>query len=419
MRIFFKTFGCRVNQYETESLRARLLSGGVHSESPDYESAEVCILNTCTVTGEADKDALLLLRRISRRNPSARIVVTGCLATRAAEQVLQAAPAAQVVGNARKEELPALLGLSAQGCPAGSAGIERNRSRAVIKVQDGCDMKCSYCIVPSVRPVLSSRAFPEVAAEVRALLAQGIQEIVLCGVRLGRCEMEGGKGLLGLLSGLCALEGDFRIRLSSLEISDIGDAFLDGYAALGERVCPSFHLPLQSGSDSVLSRMNRCYRTAHFRARMQALRERLPGVAVFTDILCGFPGETDEEAAQTQAFIRELRFAGLHVFRFSARPGTPAADLPGRLNPPLLRERAESLRALDGELRAAFAAEAVGSFRRVLVEERSPAATATTDHFLRVELDRDPGPGLHFVRIASSSGPLARAVVQQSNWSAE
>ncbi|MFA6030158.1 MAG: MiaB/RimO family radical SAM methylthiotransferase [Elusimicrobiota bacterium] len=432
MRVFFKTFGCRVNQYETERLRERLLGDGVSVAVPDFETADVCVVNTCSVTDEADKDALQLLRRIHRRNPAARLIVTGCLATRAAERVRAAAPGAIIAGNAEKESLPELVlrppapscapedgargGRPRAGPAPAYAGLSSfsGHARAFVKVQDGCDMKCSYCVVPSVRPKLWSRPLPEVEAEARALIARGHRELVLCGIRLGRYLVaEGGKrtDLLGLLQRLAALEGDFRLRLSSLEITDCTDRFLDGYAALGERVCPSFHLPLQSGAETVLKRMGRWYGAVFYRRRLMALRERLPGAAVFTDLLTGFPGETDEEFDATRAFAEDAAFSGLHVFRFSARSGTPAAAMGGQVPAPELRRRAEALRRLDRSLRGAFAAAAVGSRRRVLVEESLPKVTAMTDHFLKVVLDRDPGPGLHWARVVSSSGPDASAVV--------
>ncbi|MBI5243360.1 MAG: tRNA (N(6)-L-threonylcarbamoyladenosine(37)-C(2))-methylthiotransferase MtaB [Elusimicrobia bacterium] len=416
MRIFFKTFGCRVNQYETEALRERLLSGGA-SLAEDFESADLCVVNTCTVTGEADKDALALLRRIGRRNPSARVIVTGCLATRAQAEILKASPSAVVVGNSRKDDIPALLGCESASGFAGIAAFS-GHSRAFLKAQDGCDMKCSYCVVPSVRPKLWSKPYPEIEREARGLIEGGFAELVLCGIRLGRYSSEDAAGrevdIVGLIERLIALPGDFRIRLSSLEIMDVNSRFLDLAASSAGRLCPSFHLPVQSGSESVLKRMRRSYTAAFYARRIESLRARLPGAGLFTDVLAGFPGESEEEFLDSVDFIGRMRFSGLHVFRFSRRSGTPAAAMQGRLPESALKERSDLLRAMDGKLRAAFAASAVGSRRQVVVEERSKSVTATTDHFLRVFLDKDPGPGLHWAEVLSSSGASARAALRCS-----
>jgi threonylcarbamoyladenosine tRNA methylthiotransferase MtaB len=364
------------------------------------------------VTDQADKDALTLLRRITRRNPSARVVVTGCLAARAAAEILQAAPSALIVGNDRKDEIPALLGCESA---AGFSGIGafNGHSRAFLKVQDGCNMKCSYCVVPSVRPKQWSKPYSGVEQEARRLLEAGYRELVLCGIRLGRYRSDDPAGravdLIGLIKRLIDLEGDFRIRLSSLEITDISSRFLGMAAGSGGRLCPSFHLPVQSGSESVLKRMRRWYSAAYYERRIEALKRALPDAGLFTDVLVGFPGETQSEFESSKTFIERIGFSGLHVFRFSKRSGTPAALFEGQLPEAALKERADAMRALDRELRASFAASAVGSRRRVVVEERSPEVTATTDHFLRVLLDNDPGPGLHWAEVVSSCGPDARA----------
>jgi len=430
VKIFFKTFGCRVNQYETEALRERLLADGGSGATDDYESADLCVINTCAITGEADKDALRMVRRIARRNPGARLVVTGCCAERDAERIRAAAPEAILCANAGKEELPRLLGFA---CGPGVRRIRRfdGHSRAFLKVQDGCDMACTYCVVPSVRPALSCRPWEEVRGEAAGLLAAGYRELVLCGIRMGRyLGEEAGRraDLVGLIERLLDLPEDFRIRLSSLEITDVTPRLLallqagggHGAAAPGAApfssrgggggcLAPSLHLPLQSGSSSVLERMGRWYSAELAARRLAELRSACPGTAVFTDVMVGFPGETDGEAEESFRFVRDAGFSGLHVFRYSRREGTPAAAYPDQVPAAAAWERAERMRALDRELREGFAAAAVGSRRRVVVEEGSPGSRteALTDHFLKVVLDRDPGPGLHWARIGRSEGPLA------------
>ncbi len=412
LKYFFQTFGCRVNQYETELLRERLTGGESASATEDYETADVCVVNTCTVTREADKDALRLIRRIGRRNPAAKLVVTGCLASRAPEEIRAAAPGALIVGNRSKEDLPAMLGCSPM---PGAVGIGdfHGHSRAFIKVQDGCNMSCSYCIIPSVRPAMSSKPIAGLEAEARGLLDRGYREIVLCGIRLGRYLSQDPSGrrvdFVAMLDRLLGLAGDFRIRLSSLEITDITERFLDLFAASQGKLCPSFHLPLQSGSDAVLKRMERWYTAGFYERRIQALKSRCPDAGVFTDVMVGFPGESEGDFDKTVSLLERLEMSGLHVFRFSRREGTPAARYPGQLSEGRLAERSERMRALDARLRAAFAARSVGSRRRVLLEQGGESPEAMTDHFLRVRLDRQPGSRLAWANIVGVQGAVAVA----------
>ena len=385
MKFFFHTFGCRVNQYDTEKLRESLLRAPGAANEDDFAHADVCVVNTCTVTEEADKDARKLLRQITRRNPSAKLVVTGCLASREPEKLREEFPAAHVVGNLDKDEIPSLLGCSTVA-PGFGLSTFHGHSRAFVKVQDGCNMHCTYCIIPEVRPELSCRPYPEVEAEVKTLLANGYNEIVLCGVRLGRYLVwhdDKRIDLAGLTERLMALPGDFRVRYSSLEITDLTDRVITLLAESNGRFCPSFHLPLQSGTDSVLRRMKRWYSVDFYRRRVAALRARVPDAGIFTDVMHGFPGETEAEFEETVAFLKELKFSGLHVFRYSRREGTPAAAEADQVPEQEKRRRADVLHALDKEFRKEFAARAVGTRRRVVVEN---PGDALTDHFLKVRL---------------------------------
>ncbi|MEE8424201.1 MAG: tRNA (N(6)-L-threonylcarbamoyladenosine(37)-C(2))-methylthiotransferase MtaB [Elusimicrobiota bacterium] len=415
MRVYFKTFGCRVNQYETEGLREKLLGDGVTTAVKDYKSADLCLVNTCTVTREADKDALQLVRRIAKRNPAARLVVTGCLSTRSPEEIRAAAPHALVVSNDEKKNIPSLLGCSAAPEDVGIRGFA-GHSRAFVKVQDGCDMRCTYCIIPSVRPQLSSRPAASVVAEVNGLVERGYAEVVLCGVRLGRYLVKDDKGrrvdFIGLLERLLALDGDFRIRLSSLEITDITERFLDLFEKNVGKLCPSLHLPLQSGSEAVLKRMERWYSAGFYKKRIQALRRRGLDIGLFADILVGFPGETELEFETGLEFVREMDYSGLHVFRYSARSGTPAAERQDFVADAEIIRRAERMRAFDRGVRCDFSRKSINSRRRILVEKKGRRLEGLTDHFLRVSLDRDPGPGLHWTRIVSSDGPAAEAKIE-------
>lgn len=409
MRYWFHAFGCRVNQYETQVLRERVTSTAAAVATENFEKADVCIVNTCTVTEQADKEALRLVRRIARRNPIARLVVTGCLASRAPGLILEAAPAAVVIGNEGKENLPAMLGCGIGSGLAGVRGLDR-RARAFIKIQDGCNMECSYCIIPSVRPRLSSRPIAEIEAEARGLIAGGHSELVLCGIRLGRyLAEEAGRRVdfIACLERLLALPGDFRVRLSSLEITDLTDRLIDLMAVSSGRLCPSLHLPLQSGSDAVLRNMRRWYSTAFYARRIEALMSRLPEAALFADVMAGFPGETDAEFEESLAFIRRMEYSGLHVFRYSRRRGTSAARRAGQVSEGTILKRAERLRALDIERRGAFARRAVGSARSVVMERSLDRPVGLAEDFLSISLPRHLGPGIHRVRVTASDGAVA------------
>jgi threonylcarbamoyladenosine tRNA methylthiotransferase MtaB len=387
MRVFWKTYGCRVNQYETQALRER--AGA--QDATGLDDADVCVLNTCTVTGRADSEALALLRRITRRNPAARVIVTGCLATRAPRLVRAAAPHAEIVGNGEKEGLPALLGCSST--PAGGVAGLHGRARAFVKVQDGCNMNCAFCVIPAIRPKLDSKPWPALRAEVEGLVAAGRCEIVLCGIRLGRYLSRDGNGsrvdLCGAIERLLELPGAFRLRLSSLEITDASDRLFGLMARSDGKLCPSLHAPLQSGSTTVLRRMNRWYSADFYRRRAEAFHANVPKAALFADVMTGFPGETDGEHAESLAFAESVGFSGLHVFRYSRRPGTAAALLKAVPERTIAR-RAEQWRELDGRLRASFAARVVAQ-RRVVAPELDGREGLTED-FMRVSLEgRAPG----------------------------
>ena len=409
MKIYVKTFGCRVNQAEGESLKASLLAGG-SSESQGFEDADVCVVNTCTVTAEADREALALLRRVVRRNPAARLVVTGCLATRDPELVRTAAPSAVLVGNDAKASIPAMFGCSPAPAEAALPSVS-GRSRAFLKVQDGCNMSCSYCTIPSIRPNLSAVPLSELLEKTRALAAAGVPEIVLCGIRLGRylwrAPGEPRVDLGGLVSRMLEVPGEFRVRLSSLEVTDAGNTILSLMSSSNGRLCPSLHLPLQSGSDSVLKRMNRWYSSEYYRRRVDAYRDAVPQGALFSDIITGFPGETDSEHEESFRFAGSLNFDGLHIFRYSARPGTAAASLKAP-DPRVVRARSDQWHALDAVRRAAHAARSVGQTRTVVPE--LSGRDGLTEDFLTVSLDRPASPGLRRVLVSGAEGPRGRAV---------
>ncbi len=400
MKTWVKTFGCRVNQAEGDALKASLHAAG-SCEVEGFENADLCVVNTCTVTAEADREALALVRRISRRNPAARLVVTGCLATRDPERVRAAAPGVVVIGNDGKASIPAMLGCAPAPAEAGLPALT-GRSRAFLKVQDGCNMDCAYCTIPAVRPELSSVPISDILAQAKRSISAGVPELVLCGIRLGRyLWREPGQprvDLPALIQRLLDLPGDFRVRLSSLEVTDATDRLLALMTSSDGRLCPSLHVPLQSGSETVLRRMRRWYSADFYRRRVDAYRKIVPHGSLFTDIMVSFPGETVDEHLASLEFARSIKFDGLHVFPYSARPGTQAE----RWTTPSVDVRQKRLsdwRAADAHGRQAHAARAVGH-DRVVAPELSGRVGLTED-FLSVTLNANPGLGLSRVRVTA------------------
>ena len=376
MKVHLHTIGCRLNQAEIESLGRRFIAGG-HEIVGDAAAADMIILNTCAVTAEATRDARNLTRRFHRANDTAGIVLTGCYATIAPDELANLPGVVRVVANADKERIPEWIDppcsggsvnrLSGERRPTGSPG-SFGRTRGFIKVQDGCDNRCTFCVTTIARGESRSRHLGDVVAEVQALASAGYLEVVLTGVHLGSYGRDLGRegGLPDLVAALLAHTDVPRIRLSSLEPWDIGD----GLFRLWEnpRLLPHLHLPLQSGSDHVLRRMARRTSRDSFRALAAEARECIPDLSLSTDLIAGFPGETEADFAQTMDYVEELAFARLHVFSYSARPGTAAARMPGQLSRAVRRERTARLIALGERLSAGFHQRYDGAVRPVLWE---------------------------------------------------
>ncbi len=399
---FIKTFGCRVNQVESQALWEEFLRQG-YVPADSFETADVCLLNTCTVTHQADKDVEKQIRQILRRNPRARLVLTGCYAAAHEKMVRDKFPQAEIIG---KYDLGKTLFNVPDVCWTVSG--HEGHSRAFIKIQDGCDCFCSYCIVPYARPVKRSKPLADVLHEIEVLQQKGFAEIVLTGINIGNylCPQTG-TDLAGLCAAIARLPGRFRVRFSSIELQTVTDGIIDQMALRPDRFCNYFHLPLQAGCDKILKDMHRHYDTAAYRARVEDLRRRVPQIGIFADVIAGFPTETEADFEATAAFIREVRLAGLHVFSYSPRPGTPAAALK-QLPHEEIKRRSDALRALDKELRTAFAASLVGTEQEVFIEEHKAGLPhGITSNFQQVVLEGASGAhGLVRAVITRAEGPL-------------
>jgi len=385
LAVAFRTLGCKVNRVESESIAAELLGRGV--TVTEESDADVVVINTCTVTGEADAKARKAVRHALRLPHLPLVVVTGCLAAIDARalralgsRVLVESDKARVA--ARIAEHFELGHVPLATVRAGSAVF---RTRVSIKIEDGCDNFCTYCIVPHARGVPRAEPLDTVLAEASGLVAAGVTEIVLTGINLGRYRDPASGADLADLVRAVASTGVTRLRLSSIEPPDLTGRLT---AALAETpsACHHLHVPLQSGSDAVLSAMGRAYTTAEFRESVRAARDTLEGLTLTTDVIAGFPTETAHHHAETLAFVEEIGFSKLHVFRYSVRPGTPAAALP-QIDPTVRAARAAELRDLGARQRSAFLDAHVGTRTEVLVETvESDAATGTTRDYVRVSI---------------------------------
>jgi threonylcarbamoyladenosine tRNA methylthiotransferase MtaB len=373
MRAVILTAGCRLNQSESDALRAMLLQQGVALVA-DPARADVCYVNTCTVTGAADRSSIQLVRRAARSG--ARLVVMGCLVERDRGRIQDIEGVAEVWDNADKERR--LAGF----------GPVPERSRALLKVQDGCDRDCAFCVVSGLRGAPVSLPASEVERRFRALTEDGFCEVVLTGLNLGLYS-DSGIGLAGLVRRLLKSGGRARVRLGSVEPDTIDHQLID---ALREpKVCPHLHLPLQTGDDTLLRRMGRRYTTDQFAELVGQTRKARPDVNIGVDVIVGLPGEDDASFQGTEEFVRRLRPAYLHVFSFSPRPGTPAASMKDAPSAAIRSQRVHRLRKLSAQLRREYESRYAGSVRLAVVETRS---AALTDNYMRLGLrgDRAPEP---------------------------
>ncbi|MBM3472458.1 MAG: tRNA (N(6)-L-threonylcarbamoyladenosine(37)-C(2))-methylthiotransferase MtaB [Armatimonadetes bacterium] len=391
------TLGCKLNRYDSERIREQLMRRGYDIVEFD-EVADLYVVNSCTVTAKSDRDARRLARQGKRRNPRSVVVLTGCYAEVAPEKVAEIAEIDIVLGNTEKETIAAhvppgsdLAEAEEEGDPHGERLIESfaGHTRAFVKVQEGCDAHCAYCIIPQARG--PSRSVPpvQVVQQVEKLVAAGHPEVVLIGVHLG---WYGGDlpeeyvDLEELARWLCEVPALGRLRLSSIEPCEVAEGIID-LIARHPRVCRHLHIPLQSGSDAILRSMGRPYDAQQYADLVASIREASPLAGIGTDVMVGFPGETDAHFEETRAFLAGLPLSYLHVFAYSPRPGTRAADMPDQVRPDLKRERSRELMKLSAEMRLSFAEQNLGETVDVVVEEpltEEGYLIGMSDNYLRV-----------------------------------
>ena len=417
MRVAFCTLGCKVNHYETQAMSELFRNAG-YEVVPFEEQADIYVVNTCTVTQISDKKSRQMLSRAHTQAPDALIVAVGCYAETARETVERLDGVSMVIGTEGRKDIVTLCERALKGqavAPAYPAPFERrefenlsavqdSRTRAVLKIQDGCNSFCTYCAIPFARGALRSRPLENCEAELRALAKAGYREVVLTGIQLSAygIDLAGKPDLCDVIRLAASIPGIDRIRLGSLEPRSIDQRFVDTTKACPS-LCRQFHLSLQSGSDSVLKRMNRRYTTDDYRTAVSMLREAFPHVAITTDLIAGFVGETEEEHRETVAFVREIGFARIHVFPYSKRNGTKAASMPGHLPKKVKEERCKELIRVGTACEEAFVDAMLGQRVTVLMEDDG---TGYTDNYVRVRCEGAPGE-MKEVLLTAREGVLA------------
>lgn len=378
--------GCKVNAYETEAMQHLLEEAG-YEIVPFTQKADVYVINTCSVTNMADRKSRQMLHKAKKNNPDSIVVAAGCYVQTSEKEVLNDLSVDIVIGNDRKHDLVRLLDEysldsvndTVDDINDGKHDFEelfidqtKEHTRAFIKVQDGCNQFCSYCIIPYARGRVRSRRFENVIAEVERLAANGFKEVVLTGIHLSSygVDFEEATGLLELIQAVNAVKGIERIRLGSLEPKIVTEHFASELSKL-DKICPHFHLSLQSGCDATLKRMNRKYTTKEYERGCELLRKYFVHPAITTDVIVGFPGETEEEFEQTKAYLEHIHFYEMHIFKYSKRKGTRAAVMPDQIDEQIKAARSEKLIALGHDMSKEFMKFYIGKNEEVLFEEKA------------------------------------------------
>ncbi len=418
MRVALFTIGCKVNQYETEAIAEKLEALGF--ERVDFrEKADVYVINTCTVTGESDRSSRQAIYRAKRKSPDAKIIVTGCYAQMEKEFLEGLPGVSMVVKQEDKGSLPALivqlqgLGVGGEGRSAtpiagvkgiGARGKEEHNeffgftvkglakhTRALVKIQDGCEKTCAYCVVPFARGKERSREAGQIISEINDLVENGYKEVVLTGVHVGRFDRDG-SGLVELSEKILNETKVERMRYSSIDPNEFSDQLID-FVSRSDRICRHLHVPLQSGDSDILSKMRREYSADDYRALADKISQAVPGVLIGADVIVAFPGETDGQFENTCEFIRSSPINYLHVFSYSDRKGTEASSMPDKIPPQVIHKRSETMHSLGKEKWRGYIQRFIGGKLNVLIENRrdkkTGMLTGLSDNYIRVLLDGD------------------------------
>ena len=374
-KVAFKTLGCRVNLYETDALASRFKATGYEIADSD-SGADVFVVNTCTVTNTSDQKCRQAIRQIRRKHPDALIAVTGCMVNHRKEELLQSGIADYVIDNERKAALFDIIDEHFKTGHSDPEGYDRDlfsyqpafdtfHTRSLIKIHDGCNNFCSYCIIPMVRGRATSRRANDIYDNVREVVAHGFKEVVLTGVNMGRYQSEG-TNFEQLVESILNIDGDFRIRVSSIEPDQFSDHFLSLFQH--EKLAPHMHICLQSGSDDTLKRMHRFYTVAQFRDMCQRIKAFRPDFNLTTDIIVGFPGETEQTFKESCDFAKEIGFSHIHTFKYSVRNGTKAAAMPDQVPESIKTERSEVMRQISLDNKTQYFKLMQGKSQRMLIE---------------------------------------------------
>lgn len=384
-KVAFYTLGCKVNQYETQAMCELFINEG-YIEVGFEQNADVYVINTCSVTSLSDRKSRQMIRRAKRRNPNSVVVATGCYAQTAAKEVAQIEGVNLVIGTSGRKDIVKLVQEITNGSDSARVEVGNimcthefeslsvhsyiDKTRAYIKIQEGCSQFCSYCIIPYARGPVRSRSEDDVLNEARRLAKEGFCELVLVGIHIASYGKDlKNTSLEQIICKIAEIDDVKRIRLSSIEPMTLDEKFISAVSAAGEKLCRHFHISLQSGCDRTLARMNRKYSSSDFAKIAAGLRSLSDDVAITTDVMVGFPGETDDEFEESLAFVKKIGFADLHVFQYSPRPGTPAAKMEGQVAPEIKHERSSRMIKIGEESRDAFLRRFVGRRLSVLFEQ--------------------------------------------------
>jgi threonylcarbamoyladenosine tRNA methylthiotransferase MtaB len=406
-KVAFKTLGCRLNQFETDALLTDFYKAGY--EVVDFQdNADVYIINTCTVTNQGDHKSSTYINQAARKGNGAIVIATGCMAVSRKEYLVNRDDITYVVENKNKSQLLSLVEAHFNNEILHPAELKQDlfnftvaeksfHTRSMIKIQDGCDNFCSYCIVPSVRGPAVSRPVNDILHHVRQIVAFGFKEIVLTGVNISRYEHEGAD-LARLIEKMAEIPGDFRIRISSIEPERLGDRFIELFGH--KKLCPHLHLCLQSGSDRVLKRMRRNHTVAGYQTLIDKLRSTRPLFNFTTDIIVGFPGETDRDFEETCRVVRDIGFSHVHTFKYSVRKGTKASTMPDQISEMIKKQRSEVVRKISEENKLQYYSGFIGKKQTVLVEKvtRQGYAKGFGEHYLPVEFRPDRAGNNYFAK---------------------